>query len=239
MTMPACRMGGHTSDTALTQAHHEEGKVSSPESRRERPMMSSQIDRVAEAAEVLAQAMVDEPLSRWLLPDRDEFLAVHYDLFVELIRLAFAEGRVDTWGDPIVGVAVWLRRPAVVPGRRSVPSLGGAGAFPAHAVERVERFAAVLRHLRERARPDEHAYLDTIAVLPESRRRGIGTGLLDMGHAWADGEGLPCALETDTSRNVAFYTRRGYAVVAELPLPGSGLTVTSMRRNAELRERRP
>ena len=202
-------------------------------------MMSSRVDRVADASEVLARAMVDEPFSRWLLPERDEFLEVHYDVFAELIRLAFDEGRVDTWGDPIVGVAVWLRRPAVVPGRRSVASLGGATAFPAHAVERVERLAAVLRDLRERARPDEHAYLDTIAVLPESRRHGIATGLLDMGHAWADDEGLPCALETDTGRNVAFYARRGYAVVAEQPLPGSGLTITSMRHDAEPRERRP
>jgi GNAT superfamily N-acetyltransferase len=202
-------------------------------------MMRIQVDRVAEAAEVLARAMVDEPFSRWLLPDRDEFLAVHYDLFAELIRLAFAEGRVDTWGDPITGVAVWLRRPSLVPGQKPGSALGGTGAFPAHAAERVERFAAVLRQLRERARPDEHACLDTIAVLPESRRRGVATSLLDMGHAWADGEGLPCALETDTARNVAFYARRGYEVVAELPLPGSGLTVTSMRRDAEPRVRRP
>jgi GNAT superfamily N-acetyltransferase len=198
-------------------------------------MMPIHNDRVAEAADVLVRAMVDEPFSRWLLPDRDEFLAVHHHLFAALIRLALDEGHVDTWGDPIGGVAVWLHRPAVVPGQRSVRPLGGSNAFPTHASERVERFAAVLRRLRECARPDEHAYLDTIAVLPEFRRRGIATGLLDMGHAWADGEGLPCALETDTAKNVAFYARRGYGVVAELPLPGSGLTVTSMRRSADQR----
>jgi GNAT superfamily N-acetyltransferase len=191
-----------------------------------------QADRVTQAADVLARAMVDEPFSRWLLPDREEFLAVHHQLFAELIRLAIDEGHVDTWGDPVAGVAVWLRRPAVVPGKRQQPSLEGTSRFPAHAARRVEQFTAVLRQLRERARPDEHAYLDTIAVLPEVRRRGIASGLLEAGHAWADGEGLPCALETESAQNVAFYARRGYAVVAELPLPGSGLTVTSMRRSA-------
>lgn len=194
-------------------------------------MRSIRLDRVAEAADVLARAMVDEPSSRWLLPDRDEFLTVHRRFFEGLIQLALDEGRVDGWGDPIAGVAVWLHRPALVRGQRTQPSLGGASPFPTHATERVERFAKVIRRLRECARPDEHAYLDTIAVLPEFRRRGIATSLLERGHAWADGMGLPCALETETAENVAFYARRGYVVVDELPLPGSGLTVTSMRRS--------
>ena len=201
-------------------------------------MMSSRIDRVSEAADVLSRAMVDEPFSRWLLPDPAEFLAVHRDLFAALIRLALDEGRVDTWGEPIVGVAVWLHRPAVPPeGQRAAPSLGGSSPFPAHAHERVEWFAAVLRNLRERARPDEHAYLDTIAVLPGHRRQGIATRLLEPGHAWADAKGLPCALDTETASNVAFYARRGYTVVAELPLPGSDLTVTAMRRRERPRGR--
>lgn len=194
-----------------------------------------QVDRVAAAADALARAMVDEPLSRWLLRDRDEFLAIHRHLFADLIRLAFDEGRVDTWGDPLAGVAVWLRRPAVVPGQRPRRSLEGTSLLPAQAAERVARFAAVIRRLRENARPDGHAYLDTVAVLPEFRRRGIATGLLDSGHAWAESEGFPCALETETSKNIAFYARRGYVVVAELPLPGSGLTITSIRRSEERR----
>lgn len=197
-------------------------------------MMSIRIDGVADAAAVLARAMVDEPFSRWLLPDPDEFLRVHRGLFADLIRLALDEGHVDTWGDPVVGVAVWLHRPAVEPSapQASRPRpLGGSSAFPAHASERVERFAAIIRRLREIARPDEHAYLDTMAVLPEYRRRGVASRLLEAGHAWADAEGLPCALDTDTAQNVAFYARRGYAIVAELPLPGSGLAVSAMRRS--------
>jgi GNAT superfamily N-acetyltransferase len=196
----------------------------------------------AEAVDVLARAMVDEPLSRWLLPDPDEFLAVHRGLHEALIELAFDEGYVDTWGEPIVGVAVWLHRPSLdADGSRSSAKppqqLGGPRFFPGHALARVERISAVIRQLRERARPDEHAYLDTLAVLPEYRRRGIATHLLEAGHAWADAEGLPCALDTETARNVAFYARRGYAVVAELPLPGSGLTVAAMRRQSRARSR--
>lgn len=189
---------------------------------------------VAEAAETLAQAMVDEPLSRWLLPDPDEFRAVHREFYAALIGLALEEGRVDTWGKPVVGVAVWLERPPVAtagstPGtarpQRQLPDV-----FPAHAAERIARYATVIRQLRERARPDRHAYLDTVAVLPERRREGIATRLLEAGHAWADAAGLPCALETETARNVGFYRHRGYRVVAELGIPGTELTVSSLRR---------
>lgn len=189
--------------------------------------------KLAGAAETLARAMVDEPFSRWLLPDPNEFLEVHRELYPALIRLALQEGHVEIAGEPPVGVAVWLVRPPVPAGgsptsareARQLPDV-----FPAHAADRVVAYAAVIRQLRERARPDRHAYLDSMGVLPEHRRRGVASRLLEAGHRWADGAGLPCALDTETARNVAFYRHRGYEVVAELEVPGSGLTVSAMRR---------
>ncbi len=188
-------------------------------------------DKVAEAADALARSMVDEPSSRWLLPDPDEFLSVHRQLYASLIRLGLAEGHVETSGEPVVGVAVWLVRPAIIAAaspaatKRRLPVV-----FPAHAADRVERYSAAIRQLRERARPDCHAYLDTIAVLPEHRRRGIASSLLEAGHAWADAARLPCALDTETAQNVAFYEHHGYQVVARLQVPGSDLTIAAMRR---------
>ena len=191
-------------------------------------------DRVAEAADTLARGMLDEPSGRWLVPEAQEFLVTFRQLYGRLILLALKEGRVDAWGDPFVGVAVWLRRPSLVD--RPPPDRAGAGGLsegilPTHALDRVERYAAVIRQLRERVRPDEHAYLDTIAVLPAHRGHGIASRLLEVGHAWADEAGLPCALETETKRNVTFYERRGYEVRAEDPVPGSGVLVTAMRRS--------
>jgi GNAT superfamily N-acetyltransferase len=191
-------------------------------------------DRVVVAADALARGMLDEPSGRWLVPEPTEFLIVFRHVYTNLIRLALDEGRVDVWGDPLVGVAVWLRRPALA----DEPPPDGAGAaglsdgvFPAHALGRVERYAAVIRQLREHVRPDEHAYLDTIAVLPSHRGHGIASRLLEAGHAWADEADLPCALETETKRNVEFYQRRGYEVRAESPVSGSELLITAMRRS--------
>ena len=188
-------------------------------------------DKVAEAADTLARSMADEPSSRWLLPDPDEFLSVHRQLYASLIRLGLAAGHVETSGEPVVGVAVWLVRPPIITAasppatKRQLPAV-----LPAHAADRVERYSAVIRQLRERARPERHAYLDTVAVLPEHRRRGIASRLLEAGHAWADAARLPCALDTETAQNVAFYEHRGYRVVARLQVPGSDLTISAMRR---------
>ena len=194
--------------------------------------MTMSRDQVVVAADTLARAMIDEPSSRWLLPDPDEFRTVHRELYEALIRLALDEGRVDTWGEPTVGVAVWLVRPPISEvgapaerGKRRLPD-----AFPPHATERVERYSAVIRRLRERVRPERHVYLDTMAVLPEHRRRGIASRLLEAGHAWADAAGLACALDTETAQNVTFYEHRGYRTVARLRVPGSDLTVSGMRR---------
>jgi ribosomal protein S18 acetylase RimI-like enzyme len=190
--------------------------------------------RIREAADVLAEAMLDDGFGRYLAPDPDERLTINRAYYAELIGLAISEGRVDAWGDPIVGVAVWLERPAVTDGEHRstlTPAAFDAPALLAPDVAaRVERFGAVLRQLRERARPDRHAYLDSIGVLPDHRRRGIATRLLAAGHAWADGAGLPCALDTVTDENVEFYQRRGYRIVSVAPVPGSGLCITAMRR---------
>jgi GNAT superfamily N-acetyltransferase len=191
-------------------------------------------DRIPEASDALALAMLDAGDGEYLVPDPGERLSVSRGLFADLIERALEEGRVDAWGDPIVGVAVWLVRPAVAaPDPASPPQAPsprpGARLGPDAAV-RAERFAAVIRELRVRARPDRHAYLDSIGVLPAHRGRGIATQLLEVGHAWADALGLPCSLETLKAENVEFYERRGYRIVATAPLPDSDFIVTAMRR---------
>ena len=69
--------------------------------------------RVSEAAEALALAMLDEPSGRYLLPDRDEFVEIHRSVYVAAIERGLRDGRVDAWGDPIAGVSIWLRLPAI------------------------------------------------------------------------------------------------------------------------------
>jgi len=175
--------------------------------------------------------MLDEPGGRWLFPDPAEFLDVYKPAFANTMMSAMDEGRVDAWGDPFVGIAVWLERPAT---GEVTPTSQAASDPPLilseHAAARREELNKLLQRMRRLTRPDHHLYLDAIGVLPDHRRRGVATGLLGAGVAWADSRGLPCSLDTLDQDNAAFYRRRGFQVVASEPLAGSDLTCTAMRR---------
>jgi len=147
------------------------------------------------------------------------------------VESGLAIGRVDVCGDPPLGVAVWLRRPALgepEPPRPPRPSLRDV--LPAEVIEALARFEAAMQRLRAIARPDRHVYLDEIGVLVAHRRQGIATALMEAGHRWADDLGLPIALDTDTDENVAFYERRGYEVMARERLPDTDRDLVAMRR---------
>jgi len=190
-------------------------------------------DRAAEAAEVLCRVFPEFPGSDALEPaERGRVGAL---LHSRTIEAGLARGRIDVWGDPIVGVAVWMLRPALHdPAPSRPPRAGGprlSDLVSSDVMARLEAFDAVLQRLHAIARPDRHVYLDMLGVLSEQRRRGIATALMAAGHAWADGIGLPCALDTDTTENVAFYGRHGYRVVARERLPDSNRDLVAMRRD--------
>jgi len=186
-------------------------------------------DRAAEAVEVLLEVFPDVPGSNRLGPGEERRIA---RLILErTVESGLAIGRIDAWGDPPVGVAVWLRRPALdepEPPRPPRPRLRDL--LPPDVVDALERYGATLQRLRAISRADPHIYLDMIGVLPRHRRHGIAIALMEAGHAWADDLGLPVALDTDTEENVAFYARRGYEVTARERLPDSDGELVAMRR---------
>ena len=193
-------------------------------------------DRTGDAIGVLCAVFPDFPGSEELAPaERRRVAAI---LHGRTVQAGFQWGRIDAWYDPIAGMAVWLARPALVDTTPPQPTSGKrlADLLGPGIVARLEAFDAVMQRLRAVARPDRHVYLDQLGVLRAHRHQGIATALLVAGHAWADGMGLPCALDTDTDENVAFYERRGYRVVARERLPDSGRDLVAMRR--ELRPRR-
>ena len=186
-------------------------------------------ERVAEAVDILLEVFPDFPGSAAL--DAADERSIARRLHERTVEAGRAIGRVDLWGDPPVGVAVWLRRPALgEPELSRPPRPDVRSTLPPEVVEPLERFGAAVQRLRAVARPDRHVYLDMLGVLPAHRRRGIATALLQAGHAWADSLGLPVALDTDTDENVAFYERRGYVVIARERLPDTDRDLVAMRR---------
>jgi GNAT superfamily N-acetyltransferase len=99
----------------------------------------------------------------------------------------------------------------------------------------VSRMIAIFEHqgtLRERAMPEPCWYLIVLGVEPADQRHGLGGQLLQPILARADADGLPCYLETESADAVRFYTRHGFAVLAEADVPGIGFHYWAMRRPA-------
>ena len=68
---------------------------------------------------------------------------------------------------------------------------------------------------------ESHAYLPFMGVTASAQCRGIGTALLTLHLNGLDAAGRPAYLEASSRRNVALYTRLGFAPIGEpLPLPG-------------------
>lgn len=187
-------------------------------------------DRATEAVEILLAVFPDFPGSAVLDPADERRIARL--LHERTVESGLTIGRVDMWGDPPVAVAVWLERPTL--GEQETPAASRpslSNVLPPEVLGPLARFEATMQRLRAISRPDRHAYLDMLAVLPAHRREGIATALIDAGHRWAGDLGLPTALDTDSDENVSFYERRGYTVMARERLTDSERDLVAMRRD--------
>ena len=132
--------------------------------------------------------------------------------------------------DDVSAVSMWIP-----PGGNLVgPELVSAryaevvATLPDPAPERI----TVLDELVDGLLPREaHWYLGVLACRSDRRGHGLGTAVTAPLLAAADRAGLPVALETSTSVNVDYYTRRGFAVVGTRCVGGgTGPVIRVMRR---------
>jgi ribosomal protein S18 acetylase RimI-like enzyme len=134
----------------------------------------------------------------------------------------------------VVAAAGWLPPKAYPPSawrqfRQSLAVVASVPSFPS----RMPIAMRVLGLLQSKHPKDEHWYLAVLGTDPSRWRRGIGSRLLDPVLAKAEAEGLPCYLETQAERNLAFYGKHGFEVTEELRVPGCPLPLWTMWRPAK------
>jgi ribosomal protein S18 acetylase RimI-like enzyme len=183
------------------------------------------------AARILASAFHDDLVWRALLPDDGARRAALEQLWLAVSVYAKRYGEVWTTVDD-AGVACFIR-----PGRAHVTvwrELWTGMRFTRFLLrlgpQARRRFLAsmpAIDRLRRR-----HAYLWAVGVLPEARRRGIGTSLIVAGLARVDAMGVPCYLETETEGGISLYRRFGFEVVGEAKLTGMDVRAWSMVRTS-------
>jgi GNAT superfamily N-acetyltransferase len=169
-------------------------------------------------ATLLTAAFLDDPGAIIFEPDRERRAAILPAFFGAWVRAAIADG-----GDLVVpdgevtGVATWFGPQRHGPSEAAMEAAGwdeAMAAFGEPAAARVLAMTGELERQHELLAAWPHLRLDFFGVLPEAQGTGVGSRLIEHGHRAADAAGLPCYLETFTERNVAYYGRRGWDVIA-------------------------
>ena len=182
-------------------------------------------DETGAIATVVA-AFAADPVERWLYPAEEDYER-HFPGFAAAFGgRAFEAG--TAWAlDDRSAVALWLG-PGVGPDEEAV---AGALVATVDEAKHAELFA-VLEQMAEAHLADPHWYLPWLAVEPDRQGDGLGTRLLAACLEIVDESGLPAFLETPNPRNVGFYERHGFEVVAVTDSP-SCPPLNSMLRPAE------
>ena len=186
------------------------------------------VDDVDAMAAQLAQTFFDDPVTSHIFRNparREAGLRAYFRTQMRADYLPFG-GCYTT--DGVAGSAIWA--PAGKPlltGLRAILTMLPVLPYVA------TNLATTLRLLTlvESMHPHEpHWYLATLGVAVGRQGQGVGSALMRPVLARCDAEGLPCYLESSKTRNVPFYRRHGFEVVAEVPLPGDGPPIWTMWR---------
>jgi ribosomal protein S18 acetylase RimI-like enzyme len=78
----------------------------------------------------------------------------------------------------------------------------------------------------------EHYYLWGLVTDPKAQRKGIGSALVKIITDKADAENVPIYLETHDETNVTYYERFGFKLIHTDVIPGHGLDIWCMLREA-------
>jgi ribosomal protein S18 acetylase RimI-like enzyme len=191
----------------------------------------------ARAVETLVQAFRADPMYACICSDEAERVRSMRPLWDALIRFTLIYGEV--WTTPEVsGVACWLAPGHTEVGFRQMVRTGFALAwammrFSGDARRRIMGVIGYTEKLHRRAMPGLHWYLWALGVTPSSQGQGIGSSVLQPVLARADAAGLPCYLETETERNVAFYRKHGFEVLTAEVAPEHNLMLWTMARRPQ------
>jgi GNAT superfamily N-acetyltransferase len=171
-----------------------------------------------EITELVAAAMSDGPVARWLTPDaemRRRESPAYFEIFVEhAVRYGEVYATADPLTGSLTGVALWFPLTSMIPPpvdyERRLKEVAGP------AFDRACRLDLAI----ETHHPlDPHHYLAFLAVHPDRQNQGIGSALLERHHARLDRAGLPAYLEANDPRNRDLYLRHGYVIRSVIPLP--------------------
>ena len=178
--------------------------------------------------DVWVDAFSSDPYFRWIAPDDAVWAEFGPAWMTFVVELTFERGHTYI-ADPADVAVAWIPPDVTFVGPNDVAR--GHAIAAQHAGEaKADDAVATVMEARAHALADAHWTLQFLGV--RGVRRGTGLGaqavrpILDV----ADAEGLPCGLVSTNPRNVSFYERLGFSVVAEVQTPDGQAAMRPMHR---------
>ena len=195
---------------------------------------------VGPAAGVLARAFFGEPLAVLAFPDETTRAGMLVAFFEWRVRYARRYAHAWRPPGPVTAAALVLEPDAEHYSDARMAASGYAtvterlGADADRAGEAAAPVFGACDEAAERTCDPADWEIELIGVDPDVQGAGVGGRLVDAIHRRADAAGNGVRLFTLSEANVGFYTRHGYAVVAEGREPLSGLDFWVLRRQARV-----
>ena len=179
----------------------------------------------ARAYATLVLAFATDPAERWLYPDADQYLT-HFPRFLAAFGgRAFDENTAWRFRD-FSSVALWLP-PGAEPDGEAVGAVLTDSVAPAKHAE----LFSIVEQMDATHPTYPHWYLPWFGVDPALQGQGVGSVLMTQCLAVVDADKLPAYLESPNPRNISFYERHGFEVVAKTEA-GNAPVITMMLRAA-------
>jgi ribosomal protein S18 acetylase RimI-like enzyme len=201
--------------------------------------MNSQVYRqltlsdVEQAAQVIAQSFVEDPLVSFILPFRARRVSTMVKFFRLYGEVSIKNNRGFGVGEPLQGVVYW-KTPDQGDISINIKSLGKflpllltmypIGSFRARSIIKQ------IDILHKKYADEPHFYLDNLGVLPSARGKGLSSKLIRPFLGMADLQKVITYTDTVTPVNVPLYEHFGFECVEESQIPSTGITVFALRR---------
>lgn len=195
-------------------------------------VLKLQKSQVEQGADLLARVFQHDPMIQFLVGDPVKLLEKPRPLYQASIRMGLLNGEVYT--TPVLdGIAVWIGpgntdftfRQLLQTGLlRATLAMGFAS------ILRMMRSADYLEKIKKQVIPEPHWELMFVGVEESKRGKGIGETLLQPMLDQADTEKSAIYLDSMNERNLNFYKRNGFEVVAEGQVPKGGPQFWGMLR---------
>lgn len=171
-------------------------------------MVKAGASDIAEVAETLAQAFVDDPVFRWWMPAEARRREILPAFFAALCEAYLPWGQIHRSRDGLAS-AVW-EPPGAELGEERSAALGAALAEAVKEYGDTMRELGAARGARHPKRP--HFYLHLLAARPRAQGCGYGSALLRVVLDRCDAEGIAAHLRATSAESRRLYERHGFVV---------------------------